>query len=233
MDNSLPYNQNPFCNTSIGKAPINGQLYSLIDIYNYNKISDTFYGDNPAVVINDEYIVPIKSENSKGYGVSIKPTDPFVIAKLPKEGTDDFDQYTFSGNPNATDWRDITKIHDYLEKTKLQRSSEIDIITSPDNVYQPTPQQTNSPAMYALRSAVCEKHIDIDKYGSRFGSNFNNDKRILVKDDITLAMLTRLCDGLDIKASLTLEDAMGEETPNPIGRKITVELTGGVIEDNE
>ena len=82
--------------------------------------------------------------------------------------------------------------------------------------------------MKALKEAVTDKHIDLDKYEPRFGSNYNNDKRIFNKPNISLAMLVRMCNALDIKATLTLEDQQmpdGAETPNPIGRTISVELT--------
>ena len=48
-----------------------------------------------------------------------------------------------------------------------------------------------------------------------------------------MQMLERLCKGLDIKATLTLEDK-DAGVPNPIKRKITVDLTeqqGGDVDD--
>jgi len=38
--------------------------------------------------------------------------------------------------------------------------------------------------------------------------------------------LRSICNALDIKATITIEDA-GPDVPNPIGRTIVAELTGG------
>lgn len=224
----LPNTYNPFSNTAIfGKATINNQLFSLTDMERYRQFADTYQGDRPAVVINDEYILPIRTEADKSsYGISIKPDQMFAFARLPKQDSDDFSQYTMSGNKSAIDMRTMSKIEDYLDGVGKMEKSETDIITNPDNIFQPKPGENDTPAMTALKQAVCEKHIDIDKYDMRFGANFNNDKRLFNKDSISLPMLVRLCKGLDIKATITLEDKDGN-TPNPIGRKITAELTGG------
>ena len=45
-------------------------------------------------------------------------------------------------------------------------------------------------------------------------------------------MTKRLCEALDIKATLILEDK-SPDVPNPIGRTIKVDLTGGIPGDGE
>lgn len=109
---------------------------------------------------------------------------------------------------------------------------EHDILESPDNIFQPRPTDNDAPAMYALKQATCEKRIDIDKYEHRFGVNFNNDKRVYNKHDITLKMLTRMCDNLDMEAVLTLRDK-SPDVPNPIGHSISITLTGGNEDEDE
>ena len=79
--------------------------------------------------------------------------------------------------------------------------------------------------MKAMKEAINLKHIDIDKYEPRFGPNFNNDKRLLKKDSITFRKLKDVCEALDMKATLKLEDA-NPNVPNPIGKKIAIDLTG-------
>ena len=88
----------------------------------------------------------------------------------------------------------------------------------------------DSAEMKALKNAVLDKQIDLDKYEPRFGSNYNNDKRLFNKSTISLAMLKRVCDALDIEATLTLTDK-SDDVPNPIGRTIEVKLTGGGTEN--
>ena len=121
-------------------------------------------------------------------------------------------------------------IKDLIESSNLLKDKEREILTSPDNVTMVSIGELDDPEMKALKMAILEKHIDIDKYESRFGSNFNNDKRLLSKSRITITKLKTMCDNLDIKATLILEDA-SPDVPNPIGKEIRVELVRG--EDEE
>lgn len=75
------------------------------------------------------------------------------------------------------------------------------------------------------------KHIDLDSYEHRFGKNYNNDRRLFEKPNISLLKLTSVCTALDIKATLILEDS-SPDVPNPMGGVVTVELTSGGGEDN-
>ena len=106
----------------------------------------------------------------------------------------------------------------------MVKELERDILTSPDNIYVPPEDKNDSPAMKALKEAVIDKKIDLDKYEPRFGSNYNNDKRIFNKQNISLPMLVRMCNALDIKATLTLED-QNSDVPNPMNTSISVEVT--------
>ena len=58
---------------------------------------------------------------------------------------------------------------------------------------------------------------------------------VLLTNDISLKMLVRMCNALDIKATLTLEDQDSDlgEIPNPIGDSISVELTSRSSEAEE
>lgn len=216
-------NHNPFCNGLIGKTVIDGQMHDVTNICNYSKLAETMTA--PAVLINNQYIVPIKPDSSRGYGITIKSNMPFAIAKLPKEGSDELQKYT-TQNPEFSDWREIKTMRDYTAASNMQYTAEVNTITSPDNIFKPTPTNEDSPAMYALKEAVCSKGIDIDKYSMRFGANFNNDKRLFNKNTISIGKLTRLCEGLDIQATLILQDK-DTDTPNPMKNAIKVELTNG------
>ena len=81
----------------------------------------------------------------------------------------------------------------------------------------------DSNEMKGMKEAVIAKHIDLDKYEHRFGSNYNNDKRLFNKHTISLPMIKRLCNALDMKATLVIEDA-NSDVPNPIGKKITIDV---------
>ena len=57
------------------------------------------------------------------------------------------------------------------------------------------------------------------------GPNYQNNKRLLKKNDITSAKLKEFANTLDIKISVIMED-MNDSVINPIGRKIKVTLNG-------
>ena len=80
--------------------------------------------------------------------------------------------------------------------------------------------------MVGLKKAIIQKHIDLDKYEQRFGDNYNNDRRLLEKDNITLTKLKTFAKALDMKLTLTFEDN-GKNVPNPIGEPIRVTVIGG------
>ena len=101
---------------------------------------------------------------------------------------------------------------------------ESTILTSADNITTPIDHPDDSPEMMALKEAIRSKHIDINKYEQRFGPNFNNDRRLLDKNTITLAKLKTMANALDMDISLTIKDKPGN-IPNPIGKVITVSVT--------
>ena len=103
-------------------------------------------------------------------------------------------------------------------------NEERTILTTIDNVFAPEIYNNDTPEMKAMKQAILDKHIDLDKYEPRFGPNYNNDKRLLKKSSITFGKLRSICDALDMKVTMTIEDS-SPDVPNPIGRSITVDLT--------
>ena len=83
--------------------------------------------------------------------------------------------------------------------------------------------------MKALKQAITAKNIDIDKYADRFGENFPNDKRKLKDEKITLFLLKRMAECLDMNVDLIISDK-SPNVPNPIGIPIKVSLTGNLEE---
>ena len=78
--------------------------------------------------------------------------------------------------------------------------------------------------MVALKTAVNNKHIDLDKYEHRFGENYANDKRLFNKNNISLGKMKTIANALDMDITLTIKDV--PDAPNPIGEVIEVKLTG-------
>lgn len=206
------------------KMRINDRIYDVTTLDDYIKNKDAYIPQYTAIHDPETNLVlPVKNRYENGVGIVVNSGVSYVQEP---------------DNENREEYRDIkiidfdnTKsIHDMMEKQRVVKSLERDILTSPDNIFMPKIFDDDSPEMKALKNAVLDKNIDLDKYEHRFGSNYNNDKRLFNKNTISLSMLKRVCDALDIEATLTLTDK-GEDVPNPIGRTIEVKLTGGITGD--
>ena len=197
---------------------INGRLYEVVDLKDYINNEDVYLQGYTAIDDGLGNVYPIVPFTSSEPGVKYRKSAPVYFANVP-EGT--ASQYT---SDKVIDYSKANTYKEFVETQNMVKELERDILTSPDNIYVPPEDQNDSPAMKALKEAVIDKKIDLDKYEPRFGSNYNNDKRIFNKQNISLPMLVRMCNALDIKATLTLEDQNGE-VPNPMNNTISVEIT--------
>lgn len=203
------------------KAKINGKLVSVIDINTYLNNSDIYSQSCTAIECDDVGIVlPLIGKFDKSVGIC--PVDG-LFSKVNMPSEDQMKEYSTDKIIDLSKCKDMA---DFINKQEQVRNIEYDMLTTVDNEFKPTIGENCTPAMRALKTAVIDKGIDIHKYADRYGSNFNNNIRNFAKDDISLRMLELHCRVLDIKATLTLEDA-SDDVPNPIGHKIKVELTGG------
>lgn len=126
---------------------------------------------------------------------------------------------------DVIDYRNVTDIKDFLDKTQQIRDMEAVMLTDIDSVFSPPMLEDDSITMRAFKEAILSKHCDINKYSDRFKDNFLNDKRILKTSDITLNKLVSISKNLDIEVELTLRNKQG--APNPMDKPISVILTGG------
>ena len=211
---------------SLEKAKINDAIYDVISIEEYYK-NPSAYGSYTAIDGRDGFIYPIrtKTDNRPGF----YPTGGLDFFKQPIGG--EVNVYT---QQNVINFKDATSLREIIQTQQKLESEERTILTTIDNVFAPEITNGDTPEMRALKQAVLDKHIDLDKYESRFGPNYNNDKRLLKKNSITFGKLRSIADALDIKVSMTIEDA-APDVPNPIGRAITIDLTGGqtTLEEEE
>lgn len=204
---------------------INGRLYEVVPVNDYIGNEDGYLQGYTAVEDSFGNIYPIVSATSQDPGLRYRKKAPVFFASIP-EGSDD--QYRVD---QAIDYSKATNIKEFIETQNIVKELEKDILTSPDSIYVPPSDPNDSPAMKALKEAVIDKRIDLNKYEPRFGANYNNDKRIFNKQNISLPMLVRMCNALDIKATLTLEDQEGD-IANPINDVISVEITSVSNEDD-
>lgn len=207
------------------KMRIGDKIYDVTTLEEFNRFKDAYIPQYTAIHVEENNMVlPIKNRYDNGPGIIVGSGVSYI--EEPKE--EDKEKYSSKA---IIDFNNSKSIHDMMQKQKAVRTLERDILTSPDNIFTPKIFDDDSAEMKALKNAVLDKHIDLDKYEPRFGSNYNNDKRLFNKSTISLSMLKRVCDALDIEATLTLTDK-NDDVPNPIGRTIQVKLTGGGS-DNE
>ena len=202
------------------KMRINDKIYDVATLDEYTQYKDAYIPQYTAIHDQETgFVLPIKNRYEEGPGIVVGNGISYV--EEPEE--EEMEEYL---DKSIIDFDNSKTIHDMMEKQRIVRSLERDILTSPDNIFTPKIFDDDSPEMKALKTAVLDKHIDLDKYEPRFGSNYNNDKRLFNKNTISLSMMKRMCDALDIKATLILEDK-NADVPNPMGRKIEVDITGG------
>lgn len=199
-------------------------MFDLVPMEEYDK---GFYDPAFTAIEKDNIAYPIRSKKDVRPGYYDYGLVAFFRPPVEEEDKKD---YSLIDNEKLVDFTNVDNIQEAMAKASVSRNLEREILTTPDNIFIPVISDLDAPEMAALKEAVIAKNIDIDKYEPRFGSNFPNEKRAFKKHDITLLKLKRICNGIDIKMTLTLED-MSPNVPNPIGRVIYVNLNEGTDED--
>lgn len=212
------------------KAKVNGRMSDIISLESLYEHREIYHDPNTAAPVaiectkdGESYFLPYYA------GGSTNSNKPGVYPVDPKHGVD-LIVYPDKGEAEkyqpekVADFRNLTNIQEYLEMQKLTEEMTNDIISNPDNIFSPPLLENDTPEMRALKEAIIAKNIDIDKYQDNFGDNFPNDKRKLYDNKITLFLLKRDCECLDMKAELVITDA-NDNVPNPLGREIRMQLT--------
>ena len=202
------------------KAVINGRMLDIVPIK--EAIESTNESNNNIAIEANGCILPVRGSTDKRPGAYragsfyMKTVMPDSV-ELPNYRADDNHIVDFT---KAEDIRGIIKAESKL------RNLEVSRLTTIDNICAPRIRPDDAPEMVGLKKAIIQKHIDLDKYEQRFFYNYNNDRRLLEKDNITLTKLKTFAKALDMKLTLTFEDN-GKNVPNPIGEPIRVTVIGG------
>lgn len=146
---------------------------------------------------------------------------PMLLYNTP-EGMEDNPDYQ---QDKVIDFENVGNLQESIMKQAALEQAERTILISPDNIFTPVPQENDTPEMALLKEAITKKRIDLDNYKQRFGSDYNNDKRLFDQSSITFFKMKRVCDILDIEITLTLKDKPG--APNPIGEVLSSVITRG------
>lgn len=193
----------------------------LIDIVSPKELINSSSDDiNRIGIIVNDVVYPLRSKTDSRPGVY--PVNRYLsFLRNPEEN--EIDNYKAT-DENIIDFNNSKSIQDIINAKNKYLQMESTILTSADNITTPIDDPDDSPEMLALKEAIRCKHIDIYKYEQRFGPNFNNDRRLMNKNSITLAKLKTMANALDMDISLTIKDKPGN-IPNPIGKVITVSIT--------
>ena len=203
------------------KFAINSKLCNVVPLEEYCDNRELYPSGTTIIEFTkpdgSSMLLPIIASYEKSYGIKVGQV--FSYFNEPTEA----DKEIYDPE-KVIDFSKVENIKELIEAQDAVRDLEREMLTTPDDICSPIIGDNDEPAMVALKTAVLQKHIDLDKYEQRFGVNYNNDKRNLNKERISLQMLNRMCNNLDIKATLTLEDA-SSEVPNPMVTPVVVELT--------
>ena len=207
----------------MNKAKIENTLMDVINTEEYFKNPD-FYNNATTAVQMGNLLYPVKrgTMNSPGFYQRGNCMGRFIDPPDVMRG-----EYSVD---NTIDFTKADTIKDVIEKTMELKGLEREILTTPDNIFNPRIDEDDSIEMKALKEAIIDKNIDIDKYKARFGANFNNDKKLFNGGSITLTKLKSISNALDMKVELTLSNK-GDDVANPMSQPISVILNSG--EDDE
>lgn len=216
---------------SVSRAIVNGQMY---DVFDYDEFaSDESYsepGIYPVAVAENvngrKIVLPYKGKYNGQTTPGIYNAGPIDFKVLPSEE----DMHTYEAEIISMSNKDSAKKLINSQET-IKRLEISHLTTTPDNVTLLPIGENDQPAMKLLKLAINEKHMNLDDYASRFGSNYPNDKRQLKNDNVTLNIFSRFCEKCDMELLLTVRDK-NPDVPNPIGRSITVSLSENYSDDD-
>lgn len=202
------------------KAILNQKIYEVVDSEEYYR-NPSIGNFNEFTAIQDNGLLyPIRNA-SKICGPGYYTDTNSCISRYVEPELDEYDKY--SVEQNLIDFNS-NNIKEIIDKSERLKSMETEILISKDNIFNPVIKDDDEPEMQLLKTAINKKNIDIDKYESRFESNFQNEKRLFNKPTITFGKLKRIGKATDMKITLRIEDA-SPEVPNPIGEVLEVVIT--------
>lgn len=205
------------------KAKIGRRILDVIDESEFIRRSSL----NPDIVASlaedtaiekDGHVYPVTKQYSKDV-TGVTDLGKVLLYSLTEQDKN-ADEYKVD---NVIDFENVKSLQESISKQNQLMSAERTILVSPENIFTPVVKEEDTPEMKLLKQAICLKGIDLDNYKQRFGSDYNNDRRLFEQNSITFFKLKRLAEIMDMNVSLSLEDKPG--APNPIGEKLTIQIT--------
>jgi hypothetical protein len=118
---------------------------------------------------------------------------------------------------------DKDTIREYMRKKNIIARDEINVLSNVENRFQPIIHEEDSEFMKGFKKAVQLKNMDIESYKPRFGSNYNNDRRCMEKDDITLNKTREINNKIDMVMDVTFRDK-SDNIANPMAHPVTITI---------
>jgi hypothetical protein len=213
------------------RATINGTLTDIVDGDYYMNNQSVYANANVAMVSEHDgkkYVLPVRKSTDLRPGYFTYGSNCTAFAKYPKPNEEE--QYLYEDT--VIDFGESKTIQDIIEKQNQCRDIEYINLCNAEDIFIPTIGPDNTPLMKGFKEATISKHFDITKYKDRFGPNYLNDIRQYNKNDITIKMVERIADNVDMDVYVTFKDKPGD-IPNPMGREITVKITGNSNAEEE
>lgn len=224
----------PPLNVSIRRAVSNNQVYEVINEEELSKEINKYVDRDDIGVLLDyedtQVVLPLRHEenfNPITPGVYVAKNSPIGHIKMPDESN--AAKYI---PDKVVSISNLTDVQDMIKRGEEIKHLDEPFITTPDDITKIPINPDDQPEMVCLKTAINAKNVDFDKYAIRFSSNFPNDKRQLRNQSVTLNIIKRFCQNMDMEALLTLRDT-SPDVPNPIGRDITVSLTADQIDEDD
>lgn len=210
---------------NIRRIKLPGKVCDVVTNEKYTsnpELYDPSYTAIETEIDGEKYALPIINRFELGTKVGVVPGSCVSFYNPPQTAIDK-ESYSMD---KVIDYSDAKGIKDLIERSMMVRNLENEVLVNPDNVTVLRIDDNDSPEMKALKEAINYKCCDINLYANRFGGNFANDRRILNDNTITLQKLKKYANALDMNITMTISDK-NSNVPNPIGKKIQIDLTGG------
>lgn len=202
------------------RAFINGNMYDVTTPENYRKNPD-LYNNKSAVELNG-CVYPIRNGNYNPDMIGYYPGVVYDKYSIPAN-EEEFNAYS---TDHMANFNSVTKLQELVTEQNKINTDQMLYLSTPDNIFRPVIDNIkDEPLMIGLKEAIIAKEIDINKYQSKF-KQFSNDRRKFNGHKISLDKAVSTAQSLDMKITAVIEDT-NPNVPNPIGRKIIIDLTPG------
>ena len=216
------------------RSKIEGRMVDVVSIEDLQSNPQLYATGSVAVEVETadkvNYILPYRPNINIQPGVELRPG----VYNLGSVGhaicypsSDDAEEY----QPEVIDLTSAASMEEFISKQGKLKDIEKEILTTQDDIFRPIITDDDTPEMRALKTAVIQKHIDLDKYADRFGENYPNDKRKFKDSSISLMLLKRFGENLDMNIQIKISDA-NPNVPNPMGNPVTIQLTTPGVGDD-